>query len=97
MPSDVEYSPVGEGLGMPDFWLYVWLRRAAVVSAYVTGVGLTLIISLLSRPGTSECTCMGGICGHNAVIAFIIQLRLKTWKCFKAVRSRRDIGIRCLQ
>ncbi|XP_072239075.1 probable transmembrane reductase CYB561D1 [Leuresthes tenuis] len=53
MPSDVEYSPVGEGLGMRDFWLYVWLRRAAVVSAHVTGVGLTLIISLLSRPGTS--------------------------------------------
>ncbi|GLD75394.1 cytochrome b561 domain-containing protein 1 [Lates japonicus] len=27
MRSDVEYSPVGEGLGMRDFWLYVWLRR----------------------------------------------------------------------
>ena len=54
MPSDVEYSPVGEGLGMRDFWLYVWLRRAAVIAAHVTGLGLTLIISLLSRPGTSE-------------------------------------------
>lgn len=55
MRSDVEYSPVGEGLGMRDFWLYVWLRRAAVIAAHVTGLGLTLIISLLSRPGTSEC------------------------------------------
>ncbi|GLD65969.1 cytochrome b561 domain-containing protein 1 [Lates japonicus] len=53
MRSDVEYSPVGEGLGMRDFWLYVWLRRAAVIVAHVTGMGLTLIISLLSRPGTS--------------------------------------------
>ncbi|TNN88222.1 Cytochrome b561 domain-containing protein 1 [Liparis tanakae] len=53
MPSDVEYSPVGEGLGMRDYWLYVWLRRAAVIAAHVTGLGLTLLISLLSRPGTS--------------------------------------------
>ncbi|XP_067359966.1 cytochrome b561 domain-containing protein 1 isoform X2 [Channa argus] len=53
MRSDVEYSPVGEGLGMRDFWLYVWLRRAAVMAAHVTGLGLTLTISLLSRPGTS--------------------------------------------
>ncbi|XP_042262109.1 probable transmembrane reductase CYB561D1 [Thunnus maccoyii] len=53
MRADVEYSPVGEGLGMRDFWLYVWMRRAAVIAAHVTGLGLSLIISLLSRPGTS--------------------------------------------
>ncbi|KAM4581820.1 putative transmembrane reductase CYB561D1 [Fundulus diaphanus] len=53
MPSDVEYSPVGEGLGMRDFWLYLWLRRAALIAAHVSGLGLTLIISVLSRPGTS--------------------------------------------
>ncbi|XP_034442751.1 cytochrome b561 domain-containing protein 1 [Hippoglossus hippoglossus] len=53
MRTDVEYSPVGEGLGMRDFWLYAWLRRAAVIAAHVTGLGLTLIISMLSRPGTS--------------------------------------------
>ncbi|KAF7650636.1 hypothetical protein LDENG_00122930 [Lucifuga dentata] len=53
MRPDVEYSPVGEGLGMQDFWLYVWFRRAAVIAAHVTGLSLTLIISLLSRPGTS--------------------------------------------
>lgn len=53
MRSDVEYGPVGEGLGMRDFWLYAWLRRAAVLAAHVTGLGLTLILSLLSRPGTS--------------------------------------------
>ncbi|MEQ2164564.1 hypothetical protein GOODEAATRI_007932 [Goodea atripinnis] len=52
MPSDVEYSPVGDGLGMRDFWLYVWLRRAALIAAHIVGLGLTLIISVLSRPGT---------------------------------------------
>lgn len=54
MPSDVEYSPVGEGLGMRDFWLYVWLRRAAAIAAHFSGLGLTIIIALMSRPGTSE-------------------------------------------
>lgn len=54
MRSDVEYSPVGEGLGMRDFWLYVWLRRVAVIVAHFTGLGLTLVIAILSRPGTSE-------------------------------------------
>ncbi|XP_019723189.1 putative transmembrane reductase CYB561D1 isoform X4 [Hippocampus comes] len=53
MRSDVEYSPVGEGLGMRDFWLYAWMRRAAVIAAHVTGVSLTIIIAVLSRPGTS--------------------------------------------
>ncbi|KAK1901121.1 Cytochrome b561 domain containing protein 1 [Dissostichus eleginoides] len=57
MPSDVEYSPVGEGLGMRDFWLYMWLRRAAVIAAHVTGLGLTLSICLLSRPGTRSPFC----------------------------------------
>uniref|UniRef100_A0A3B5LNZ4 ascorbate ferrireductase (transmembrane) n=1 Tax=Xiphophorus couchianus TaxID=32473 RepID=A0A3B5LNZ4_9TELE len=54
MPSDVEYSPVGEGLGMRDFWIYVWLRRAALIAAHVTGLGLTIVISVLSRPGTTQ-------------------------------------------
>lgn len=54
MPSDVEYSPVGEGLGMREYWLYVWLRRAAVIAAHITGLALTVIISMLSRPGTSK-------------------------------------------
>lgn len=53
MPAEVEYSPVGEGLGMRELWLYVWLRRAAVVAAHITGLGLTLVLCLLSRPGTS--------------------------------------------
>lgn len=50
---DVEYSPVGEGLGMQDSRLYVWMRRVAVVAAHVTGLSLTVTISVLSRPGTS--------------------------------------------
>ncbi|XP_075996341.1 putative transmembrane reductase CYB561D1 isoform X2 [Genypterus blacodes] len=53
MREDVEYSPVGEGLGMRDYWLYAWMRRAAVIAAHMTGLSLTLIISVLSRPGTS--------------------------------------------
>ncbi|XP_028855171.1 putative transmembrane reductase CYB561D1 [Denticeps clupeoides] len=50
---DVEYSPVGEGLGMREFWVYVWLRRVAVIAAHVTALGLTVLLSVLSRPGTS--------------------------------------------
>ncbi|XP_056591332.1 probable transmembrane reductase CYB561D1 [Triplophysa dalaica] len=50
---DVEYSPVGEGLGMRDFWLYVWLRRVSVITAHIISVGLVLLTSILSRPGTS--------------------------------------------
>lgn len=53
MPGDVEYCPVGEGLGMQDSRLYVWMRRVAVVAAHVTGLSLTITISVLSRPGTS--------------------------------------------
>ncbi|CAM4731688.1 unnamed protein product [Leuciscus chuanchicus] len=51
--SGVEYSAVGEGLGMRDFWLYVWLRRVSVVAAHIISLGLIIIISILSRPGTS--------------------------------------------
>lgn len=54
MPSDVERSSAADGLGMRDFWFYVWLRRLAVMAAHVSGLGLTLILSVLSRPGTSE-------------------------------------------
>ncbi|KAM9759284.1 putative transmembrane reductase CYB561D1 [Menidia menidia] len=61
MPWDVEYSPGGEGpgpggeesLGLRDFWLYVWLRRAALVAAHASSAGLTVVFCVLSRPGTS--------------------------------------------
>lgn len=52
--SDVEYSAVGEGLGMREFCLYVWLRRLAVVAAHIISLGLVILTSILSRPGTSE-------------------------------------------
>uniref|UniRef100_A0A8C6WY35 Cytochrome b561 family, member D1 n=1 Tax=Neogobius melanostomus TaxID=47308 RepID=A0A8C6WY35_9GOBI len=42
-----------EGLGMQDSRLYVWMRRVAVIAAHVTGLSLTITISVLSRPGTS--------------------------------------------
>ncbi|XP_016123757.1 cytochrome b561 domain-containing protein 1-like [Sinocyclocheilus grahami] len=50
---DVEYSAVGEGRGMREFWLYVWLRRLAVVAAHIISLGLVILTSILSRPGTS--------------------------------------------
>ncbi|KAG7472519.1 hypothetical protein MATL_G00109570 [Megalops atlanticus] len=55
MQVDVHYSPVGErpGPGAGEFCLYVWIRRVAVIAAHVTAVGLTILMSLLSRPGTS--------------------------------------------
>ncbi|MBN3303120.1 C56D1 protein, partial [Amia calva] len=66
MRGDVQYSPVGEGLGLGlglrEFWLYGWLRTAAVVAAHVVALGFTIVITLLSRPGTSlfswHPTCM---------------------------------------
>ncbi|XP_029006730.1 probable transmembrane reductase CYB561D1 isoform X1 [Betta splendens] len=80
MRSDVPYSPVGEGLGMREFWLYVWLRRAAVVAAHVTGLGLTLTVSLLSRPGTSlfswHPVCMSVaycLCMTEGVLLFSVE------------------------
>lgn len=54
MRTDVEYSPVGEGLGMTEFWLYVWMRRVAVIAAHVTSLGFTIFMCLLSQPGTSK-------------------------------------------
>lgn len=54
MPVDVEYSPVGEGLGMQESRLYVWMRRVSVIAAHITGLSLTTTISVLSRPGTSK-------------------------------------------
>ena len=54
MRSDVEYSPVGEGLGMRDYWLYACLRKVAVVGAHGVSLGFTVLVAVLSRPGTSE-------------------------------------------
>lgn len=50
---DIEYSSVGEGLVMREYWLYVWLRRVSVITAHFISVGLVILISILSRPGTS--------------------------------------------
>lgn len=78
MPSDVEYSPVGEGLGMRDFWLYVWLRRAAAIAAHFSGLGLTIIIALMSRPGTSESGffCRVSYCPLQFAVFFILLFLL---------------------
>lgn len=92
MQGEVEYSPVGEGLGMRDYWIYVWLRRAAVTAAHITGLGLTLIISLLSRPGTSLFSwhplCMSVaycLCLTEAVLLFSAEGSIV---CFKSRKGK---------
>ncbi|XP_047202419.1 probable transmembrane reductase CYB561D1 isoform X1 [Girardinichthys multiradiatus] len=92
MPFDVEYSPVGDGLGMRDFWLYVWLRRAALIAAHVVGLGLTLIISVLSRPGTSLFSwhplCMSVaycLCMTEGILLFSAE---GTIFCFKSRKNK---------
>ncbi|XP_029907628.1 putative transmembrane reductase CYB561D1 [Myripristis murdjan] len=96
MRADVEYSPVGQGqglgLGVSDFWLYVWMRRAAVVAAHVTGLGLAVLISLLSRPGTSlfswHPVCMSVaycLCMTEGVLLFSAEGSLF---CFKSRQGK---------
>lgn len=72
MPSAVEYSPVGEGLGMREYWLYVWLRKAAVTAAHFTGIGLTTIIGIMSRPGTSKPVSYSHYCISYVPVRFDI-------------------------
>ncbi|TRY94882.1 hypothetical protein DNTS_032983 [Danionella cerebrum] len=50
---DVEYSAVGDGLGMRDFCLYLWLRRLSVAAAHIASLGLVVLTCILARPGTS--------------------------------------------
>ncbi|XP_013885853.1 putative transmembrane reductase CYB561D1 [Austrofundulus limnaeus] len=92
MPSDVERSSAGEGLGMRDFWLYAWLRRLAVIAAHVTGLGLTLILCVLSRPGTSllswhpVCMSLGYcLCMTEGILLFSSEGSLF---CFKSRKSK---------
>ncbi|KAL0978074.1 hypothetical protein UPYG_G00165580 [Umbra pygmaea] len=92
MCTDVEYSPVGEGLGMSEFWLYVWMRRVAVIAAHVIAVGLTILISLLSRPGTSlfswHPVCMSFaylLCLTEGILLFSSE---GTLFCFKSRKAK---------
>ncbi|XP_062842931.1 probable transmembrane reductase CYB561D1 [Trichomycterus rosablanca] len=54
MRGQVEYSPVGEGLGMREYWLYACMRKVALVAAHCVTLGFTLLIGILSRPATSH-------------------------------------------
>uniref|UniRef100_A0A674BVK2 ascorbate ferrireductase (transmembrane) n=1 Tax=Salmo trutta TaxID=8032 RepID=A0A674BVK2_SALTR len=85
-----EMSPVGEGLGMSEFWLHVWMRRVAVIAAHVIAFGLTVLISLLSRPGTSEYPkCLSLLiyllCLTEGILLFSPE---GTPFCFKARRGK---------
>ncbi|KAJ8372821.1 hypothetical protein AAFF_G00276760 [Aldrovandia affinis] len=53
MQIDVTDSLLGQDRGTGEFWMYVWMRRIAVITAHVVALGLTILMSLLSRPGTS--------------------------------------------
>lgn len=37
-----------------------WLRRGSVILAHLVALGFTIFLTLLSRPGTSECARQGG-------------------------------------
>ncbi|XP_043932812.1 probable transmembrane reductase CYB561D1 [Protopterus annectens] len=53
--SSVPYTllATGEGLGMSDFWLYGWLRRAAAMIAHLVVIAFTVFLLVMSRPGSS--------------------------------------------
>ncbi|XP_048878123.1 probable transmembrane reductase CYB561D1 [Brienomyrus brachyistius] len=92
MRSEVEYSPVGEGLGMREYWLYVWMRRVAVIAAHVIALGLTILMSLLSRPGTSlfswHPVCMSAafcLCMTEGILLFSTEC---TPFCFKSRQAK---------
>ncbi|KAJ8265858.1 hypothetical protein COCON_G00149570 [Conger conger] len=54
MQIDVQYSLVSENHGrFNEFWMYKWIRRLALITAHVAALGFTILISVLSRPGTS--------------------------------------------
>ncbi|XP_058859558.1 probable transmembrane reductase CYB561D1 [Acipenser ruthenus] len=70
-------SVAEEGLGMKEFWLYVWLRKVGIVAAHIISLGLTIFITLLSRPGTSlfswhpVCMSIGfSLCMTEGVLLF---------------------------
>lgn len=54
MRQGVEYSPVGEGLGMREYWLYACMRKISLMAAHCVALLFTVLIGVLSRPGTSE-------------------------------------------
>lgn len=37
-----------------------WLRRGSGILAHLTALGFTIFLTVLSRPGTSECASRGG-------------------------------------
>lgn len=91
-PSDVEYSAVGEGLGMREFWIFLWLRRLSVVAAHIVSLGLVVLTSILSRPGTSlfswhpVCMSLGfGLCMTEGILLFSAEgspfcFKSRKWK-----------------
>ncbi|KAJ8257994.1 hypothetical protein GJAV_G00191960 [Gymnothorax javanicus] len=53
---DVQNNLVGErraSSSRNEYWLYVWMRRLALITAHVVALGFTVLMSVLSRPGTS--------------------------------------------
>lgn len=46
-----------------------WLRRSCVILAHLVALGFTIFLTLLSRPGTSECARQGGARGGGGAEA----------------------------
>ncbi|KAL4658648.1 cytochrome b561 domain-containing protein 1 [Arapaima gigas] len=94
MRLDVEYSPLSEApASAADFWLYVWMRRVAVVATHVVAVGFTVLVTLLSRPGTSlfswHPVCMSAafcLCMTEGILIFSTEG--SPFFCFKSRKSK---------
>lgn len=93
MKIDIPYSPVGEGQSSSnEFWMYVWTRRLATITAHVVALGFTILISLLSRPGTSffswHPVCMSisfCLCMTEGILLFSAE---SSPFCFKSRKGR---------
>ncbi|KAG9331978.1 hypothetical protein JZ751_016313 [Albula glossodonta] len=53
MRFDLRTRVAVRGQGSREFRIYRWMRRIAVIAAHVIVVGFTILITVLSRPGTS--------------------------------------------
>ncbi|KAF4093575.1 hypothetical protein AMELA_G00003470 [Ameiurus melas] len=89
MRQGVEYSPVGEGLGMREYWLYACMRKISLVTAHCVALGFTVLIGVLSRPGTSLfswhplCMSLGFcLCMTEGILLFSGEGFKKKLSCF---------------
>ncbi|KAI1893175.1 hypothetical protein AGOR_G00141200 [Albula goreensis] len=81
MRFDLRTRVAVRGQGSGEFWIYRWMRRIAVIAAHVIVVGFTILITVLSRPGTSlfswhpVCMSIAGMAlvGGAVGVAFMVS------------------------